>query len=124
MTEPRDEAPALPLTVTCTPDGQLAEALQALVGRVGALAGDPSRAQPFVTAVQRVVRWVTDHPDAVAGDLALVIDRADGTLLGDLRWALGTQGGVPPAAASPVGVEVSCGVSGDEVHCRVSCPCV
>ena len=123
MTEPRDDASALPLTVTCTPDAQLAEALAALVGRVGALAGDPARAEPFVTAVQRVVRWVADHPEAVSGDLALVFDRADGALLGDLRWAQGAEGGVPPAVATPAGVEVTCGVPGDEVHCRVSCPC-
>ena len=123
MTESRDDASALPLAVTCTPDSHLAEALQALVGRVGALAGDPARAEPFVTAVQDVVRWVADHPEAVAGDLALVFDRSDGTLLGDLRWARGGQDGVPPAATSSGGVEVTCDVSGDEVHCRVSCPC-
>jgi hypothetical protein len=125
MTEPRDDAPALPLAVTYAPDGRLADAVRALVGRVGALAGDPPHAEPFANAVQQVVTWVTEHRAAIAGDVAMVFDRDGQRLRGDMRWAAsGDTPTVPPlASASTADVEVACDVSGAEVNCRVSCRC-
>lgn len=125
MTEPRDDAPALPLAVTYAPDGRLADAVRALVGRVGALAGDPPHAQPFAAAVQQVVTWVTEHRTSIDGDVAMVFARDGDRLRGDLRWA--SSGDTPDVsvltgAASP-DVEVACDVSGADVHCRVSCRC-
>ena len=124
MTEPRAGASALPLSVTYTPDGHLAEALKVLVGRVGGSVDDPERVGPFVAAIQDVVGWVEAHRSAVAGDVALVFDRAGDTLRGDLRWATHESGTARPdvPAAAP-GVEVTCDVSGAQVHCRVSCRC-
>ena len=125
MTEPRDDAPALPLAVTYAPDGRLADAVRALVGRVGALAGDSPQAQPFAAAVQQVVTWVTDNRAAVAGDVAMTFAREGDRLRGDLRWsASGDTPEVPPlAGAATPDVEVACDVSGADVHCRVSCRC-
>ena len=123
MTEPRDAAFALPLSVTCAPDDRFAEAVRALVGRVGALAAD-GHAQPFATAVAHVVAWVLSHPDAVTGDVAMVFDRDGDRLLGDLRWASTDRGAMPDtAAASSADIDVACGVEGAEVRCRVSCRC-
>lgn len=125
MTESRHAAPALPLAVTYAPDGRLVDAVRALVGRVGALAGDPPHAQPFAAAVQQVVTWVTEHREAIAGDVAMRFDRDGDRLRGDLRWAgTGPTPHVPPVngAGSP-DVDVACDVSGAEVHCRVSCRC-
>ena len=125
MTEPRDAAPALPLAVTYAPDGLLGDAVRALVGRVGALAGDAPHAQPFAVAVQEVVTWVTEHRATIAGDVAMVFDRDDDRLRGDLRWsAAGDTPAVPALGeASSPDVEVACDVSGAEVSCRVSCRC-
>lgn len=125
MTEPHDAASVLPLSVTCSPDDRLADALRALVGRVGTLAGDAAQAQPFVTAVERVVAWVLAHPDAVAGDVALIFDRDGDRLHGDLRW--GSSNGRPAlpeaAAVRSTDVDVACDVEGAQVRCRVSCRC-
>ncbi|BCS34064.1 hypothetical protein TBR22_A32930 [Luteitalea sp. TBR-22] len=123
MTEPHEDgAAALPLAVTYAPDGRLAEALQALVGRVGAIAGAPERAQPFTAAVQQVVAWVTAHRADLAGDVAMTFDRDGDRLLGDLRWtATGTP--VAPALTATDGVDVACDVAGSEVRCRISCRC-
>ncbi len=125
MTEPRDAAPALPLAVTYAPDGRLGDAVRALVGRVGALAGDSPHAQRFAVAVQEVVTWLIEHRAAVAGDVAMVFDRDGDRLRGDLRWsASGDTPAVPALAeASSPDVEVACDVSGAEVSCRVSCRC-
>lgn len=125
MTEPRDDAPALPLAVTYAPDDRLADAVRALVGRVGALAGDSPQAQPFASAVQQVVTWVTDNRAAVAGDVAMTFAREGDRLQGDLRWAAaGDTPEVPTlASAATQDVEVACDVSGADVHCRVSCRC-
>jgi hypothetical protein len=125
MTESRDAAPALPLAVTYAPDGRLLDAVRALVGRVGALAGDAPQAQPFAAAVQQVVTWVTEHRGAISGDVAMVFDRDGDQLLGDLSWAAAGDAPRVPAldgAASP-DVDVSCDVTGAEVRCRVSCRC-
>jgi hypothetical protein len=124
MTEPRDAAPALPLAVTYAPDGRLADAVRALVGRVGATADSP-HAQPFAAAIQGVVTWLIDHRAAVAGDVAMVLDREGDRLRGDLRWsASGDLPEVPaPAGTSTRDVEVACDVAGTDVHCRVSCRC-
>jgi nucleoid-associated protein YgaU len=123
MTEPReDAAAALPLAVTYAPDGRLAEAVHALVGRVGAVAGAPERATPFAAAVQEVVTWVTTHRADLAGDVAMTFEREGDRLRGDLRWT--THGAaVAPAVAGGDGVEVACDVDGHEVRCRISCPC-
>ena len=125
MTEPRDAAPALPLAVTYAPDGRLGDAVRALVGRVGALAGDSPHAQRFAAAVQAVVTWLIEHRAAVAGDVAMVFDRDGDRLRGDLRWAAsGDTPAVPALAeASSPDVELACDVSGGEVSCRVSCRC-
>ena len=125
MTEPRDAAPALPLAVTYAPDGRLGDAVRALVNRVGAMAGDVPHAQPFADAVQSVVTWLIDHRAAVAGDVALVLDREGNRLRGDLRWsASGDAPEVPaPAGTSTPDVEVACDVAGTDVHCRVSSRC-
>lgn len=125
MTELRDAASALPLAVTYAPDGRFADAVRALVGRVGALAGDPPHAQPFASAVQQVVTWVTEHRATIAGDVAMVFDCDDGRLRGDLRWAASGDTPAVPALddASTPDVEVACDVSGAEVNCRVSCRC-
>ena len=124
MTEPRDIAPALPLAVTYAPDGRLADAVRALVDRVGALAGDPPHAPPFADAVQEVVTWVIEHRAAVTGDVAMVFDRDGDRLRGALRWSASGDTPTLPAldSASP-DVEVACDVSGAEVSCRVSCRC-
>lgn len=123
MTELRDEASVLPLSVTCAPDGRFAEALHAVVGRVGALTGDISRAQPFVERVQEVLAWAFAHPDGIAGDIALRFAREGDSLQGDLRWAAsGTTADVPGPVATP-DVQVRCDVDGTQVHCRVSCRC-
>lgn len=122
MTESRDAASALPLAVTSAPDGKLLEAVRALVGRVGGLAGDASHAQPFAAAVQQVVTWVSEHAASIDGDITIVLDREGDGLRGDLGW---TGTGEPPAvpsldtAALP-GVDVSCDVSGAAVRCRVT----
>ena len=125
MTELRDDAPALPLAVTYAPDGRLGDAVRALVGRVGALAGDSPQAQPFAAAVQAVVTWLIDHRAAVAGDVAMVFDRDGDRLRGDLRWS--ASGDAPevlaPAGSSTPDVEVACDVAGTDVHCRVTCRC-
>lgn len=125
MTEPRDDAPALPLAVTYAPDGRLADAVRALVGRVGALAGDPPHAQPFATAVQAVVTWITDNRAAVAGDVAMVFAREGNRLRGDLRWAASGDTPEVPAlvGATTPDIDIACDVSGADVHCRVSCRC-
>ena len=125
MTESRDAAPALPLAVTYAPDRRLTEAVRALVGRVGALAGDPPYGQPFAEAMQEVVTWVVEHRAAVAGDVAMVLDRDGDRLRGDLRWsASGDSPEVPAlAGASTPDVEVACDIAGADVHCRVSCRC-
>jgi hypothetical protein len=125
MTEPREAAHALPLAVTYAPDGRLADAVRALVGRVGALAGDPPHAQPFAVAVQQVVTWVIEHRASVAGDVAMVFERVGDRLRGDLHWSVaGGAPDVPPlAATSTADVEVACDVAGADVHCRVSCRC-
>ena len=125
MTEPRDDAPALPLAVTYAPDSLLADAVRALVGRVGTLAGDSPQAQPFASAVQRVVTWVTDNRDAVAGDVAMIFARDGDQLRGDLRWAASGDTPEVPALAGVAtpDVEIACDVSGADVHCRVSCRC-
>ena len=125
MTETRDAASALPLAVTYAPDGRLLDALRALVGRVGALAGDPPHAQPFATAVQHVVTWLTEHRGTIEGDVAMVFDRDGDGLHGDLSWAAsGDSPHVPvlDGAASP-DVNLACDVSGAEVRCRVTCRC-
>ena len=124
MSEPA-AAPALPLAVTYAPDSRLADAVRALVGRVGTLAGGPPEAQPFAAAVQQVVTWVTEHRDAVAGDVAMVFDRDGDRLRGDVRWS---ASGAPPELPALAGdattdVEVACDVAGAGVHCRVSCRC-
>jgi hypothetical protein len=126
MTETHDAASALPLAVTYAPDARLLEAVRALVGRVGTLAGDPPHAQPFATAVQQVVTWLTEHRTAIAGDVAMVFDRDGDRLRGDLSWAAsGDSPNVPSldGAASP-DVDLACDVSGAEVRCRVTCRCV
>lgn len=123
MTEPRDDvAAALPLAVTYAPDGRMAEALQALVGRVGVLAGSPERAQPFAAAVQQVIAWVTTHRADLAGDVAMTFDREGDRLQGDLRWSA-TGAAVAPTVASADGVDVACDVAGSEVRCRITCRC-
>ncbi|HTV03130.1 MAG TPA: hypothetical protein VMF13_21460 [Luteitalea sp.] len=123
MTELQEEASVLPLSVTYTPDGQIAEALGALVGRVGALAGDAERAAPFVTTMQAVMGWVEAHPEAVTGDVALTFDRTADLLQGDLRWASPEGAVVAPTVTAADGVDLTCDVDGTQVHCRVSCPC-
>lgn len=123
MTESRVEATVLPLSVTCAPDGRLAPALRAVVGRVGAAAGDDAHGQPFVEALQQVVAWAFAHADDIAGDLALEFARDGERLQGDVRWqTAGAALVTPPASATP-GVEVTCDVDGAAVHCRVSCHC-
>jgi hypothetical protein len=125
MTEPRAAAPALPLAVTYAPDGRLADAVRALVGRVAALAGDPPRAQPFAAAVQQVVTWVTEHRATIAGDVTMRFDRHGDCLRGDLRWAATGAGPHVPAVtgAASSDVHVACDIAGAEVHCQVSCRC-
>lgn len=125
MTDPRAAAPALPLAVTYAPDSRLADAVRALVGRVGALAGGPPDTQPFAAAVQHVVTWVTEHRGAIDGDVAMVFDRDGDRLRGDLRWAAsGATPELPALATSPApDIEVACDVAGADVHCRVSCRC-
>jgi hypothetical protein len=126
MTEPRDAAPALPLAVTYAPDVRLVDAVRALVGRVGALAGEPPRAEPFAAAVQQLVTWVTEHRATIAGDVAIRFERDGDRLCGALRWAATGAGPHVPAvdgAATPE-VEMACDVSAEsEVHCRVACRC-
>jgi hypothetical protein len=111
--------------VTYAPDGRLGDAVRALVGRVGALAGDSPQAQPFASAVQAVVTWLIEHRAAVAGDVAMVFAREGDHLRGDLRWsASGDLPRVPaPAGTSTPDVEVACDVAGTDVHCRVTCRC-
>lgn len=124
MTEPRAAAAAaaLPLAVTYAPDSRMAEAVHALVGRVGAVAGAPDRARPFAAAVQQVVTWVTTHRADLASDVAMTFELDGDRLRGDLRWsAAGTP--VAPAVASADGVDVACDVDGSEVRCRISCHC-
>ncbi len=125
MPEPPATAAALPLAVTYAPDGLLADAVRALVGRVGTLAGGPPEAQPFAVAVQQVVTWITEHRDTIVGDVALRFDRDGDRLLGDLRWsASGPTPELPVlATASTPDVDVVCDVAGTGVHCRVSCRC-
>ena len=125
MTEPRDAASALPLAVTYAPDDRLLDAVRALVGRVGALAGDPSHAQPFAAAVQQVVSWVTEHRNAVTGDVAMVFDHDGNQLRGELSWAAaGDEPRLPAIDGAPSpDVDVSCDVAGAEVRCRVTCRC-
>jgi hypothetical protein len=125
MTEPRDTAPALPLVVTYAPDGRLGDAVRALVGRVGSLAGDPPGGQSFAAAVQAVVTWIIEHPASVAGDVAMILACDGDRLRGDLRWsAPGDLPQVPaPAGTSTPDVEVACDVAGTDVHCRVTCRC-
>ena len=123
MTESQVEASVLPLTVTCAPDDRLAAALRAVVGRVGATAGDGAQRQPFVEALQQGVAWAFAHADHIAGDLALEFARDGERLQGDVRWqAAGAPLVTPPATAVP-GIEVTCDVDGAAVHCRVSCHC-
>lgn len=126
MTESHADAPALPLAVTYVPDGRLADAVRALVGRVGALAGTPPGADAFAAVVQQVVTWATEHRSEIVGDVAMVFDREGDTLHGDLRWvAADAAPDVPPVAASTSpDVHVACAVSGLDVTCRVSCRCV
>lgn len=122
MTESHVEASVLPLSVTCAPDGRLAAALRAVVGRVGASAGDGTQSGPFVEALQQVVAWAFEHADHIAGDLALDFAEEGGRLQGDVRWL--SAGAALVAPASPtLGVEVTCDVDGAAVHCRVSCRC-
>ena len=123
MTELREEVSALPLSLTYTPDGQLAEALEALVGRVGAIAGDGERAAPFVGTLQDLVRWLSAHPEAVSGDVALTFDRTADLLQGDVRWASPDGTAVAPDVTAADGVDLQCDVDGTQVHCRVSCSC-
>lgn len=125
MTQSRDAAPALPLAVTYAPDGRLADAVRALVGRVGALAGDPPNGQLFAAAVQHVVTWVTEHRAAIDGRVAMRFDRDGDCLRGDLRWASTSDVPDVPAldAVATPDVELDCGATGTDVHCRVSCRC-
>ncbi len=123
MTESHDAGAALPLALTYAPDGRLAEAVRALVGRVGVLAGDPPHAQPFATAMQEVLTWITEHPGAIAGDVAMVFDREGDRLRGDLRWVASGTPEVPVLAAPSSDVDLACDVSGTDVHCRVTCRC-
>lgn len=123
MTESHVEASVLPLSVTCAPDGRFAAALRAVVGRVGAAAGDGATGQPFVEALQRVVAWAFEHPDHIAGDLALEFARDGERLHGDVRWQAAGATRVTPPASTTAGVEVTCDVDGAAVHCRVSCRC-
>ena len=124
MTERRDGGSALPLSVTCSPDDRFADAVRALVERVGALAGSADRAQPFRTAVEQVVAWLLAHRDAVAGDVAMRFDRDGEQLLGHLRWAASDASSLPGPPPDPsADVQVACDRDGSEVHCRVSCRC-
>jgi len=123
MTESHVEASVLPLSVTCAPDERLAAALRAVVGRVGAVAGDGAQRQPFVETLQQVVTWAFDHADHIDGDLALEFMRDGERLQGEIRWqAAGAARVTPPASTSPE-VDVTCEVDGAAVHCRISCRC-
>lgn len=125
MTEPREAASALPLSVTCSPDDRFADAVRALVGRVGALAGDPGRAEPFVAAIDRLVAWVLAHRATVSGDVALAFEREGNDLVGRVQWpAAGHPPAMPDAQSlSLPGAEVQCDVHGAAVRCRVTCRC-
>ncbi|WP_396627054.1 hypothetical protein [Luteitalea sp.] len=123
MTEPReDAAAALPLAVTYAPDGRMAEAVHALVGRVGAVAGAPERATPFAAAVQQVVTWVTTHRADLASDVVMTFEREGDRLRGHLRWTTLADPQAPTVSGGD-GVDVACDVDGHEVRCRISCPC-
>lgn len=121
MTEPPVEASVLPLSVTCAPDGRFAPALRAVVGRVGAAAGEAGR-ESFVGAMQQVVTWAMAQAETASGDLALEFARDGDALHGDLRWQATTSATLTPPPGIP-GVEVTCDVDGAAVHCRVSCRC-
>lgn len=123
MTEPRAEASVLPLSVTCAPDGRFAEALGAVVSRVGALAGDSERGQPFVAAVQEVLTWAFAHPDGIDGDIAVQFARDGDRLQGDVCWAASRDAAAVPSGVAVPDVQVSCDVDGAQVRCRVSCHC-
>lgn len=125
MTESRDAASALPLAVTYAPDSRLLDAVRALIGRVGALAGDPPHTQPFAATVQQVLTWATEHRAAIDGDVAMVFDRDGDGLRGDLSWYATSEAPAMPVldgAASP-DIDVACDVDGAEVRCRVTCRC-
>ena len=125
MTEPREAAAALPLTLTCAPDDRLVGAIRALVGRVGELTGDPGQAERFAAAVDVVMAWVLTHPDRVAGDVALEFGCEGDRLLGAVRWAMPEGAPTMPdhAPESSADVQVACDADGAEVRCRVSCRC-
>ena len=125
MTEPREAAHALPLSLTCPPDDRFADAVRALVGRVGELAGVPGDAQPFTSAVEDVLTWLLAHPDAVNGDVSIVFDREGDRLCGQLQWVAANGSPELPDAGRPSSahVQVDCDTDGPEVRCRVSCLC-
>ncbi len=123
MTEPREAASGLPLSLTCAPDSRFVEAVRALVGRVGATAGETALTDPFAAEVGRIVSWVLAHPEAVSGDVAMRFERDGDRLVGDVRW---TGPGAPPPVPDVVsssGVEVACTPDGADIRCRVSCRC-
>ncbi len=113
------------MAVTYAPHALLADAVRALAERVGTLAGGAPDAQPFAAAVHAVVTWVTERPDAIAGDVAIVFDRDDDRLVADIGWSASGAPELPGVdAASTPGVDVVCDiVAGTGVHCRVSCRC-
>jgi len=113
----------LPLTVTCAPDDRFAAAVRAVVGRVGGVANERATTQPFVDAVEAVVTWAFAHPDGIDGDIALQFAREGDRLQGELRWQAAAAGVAVPPSTSSLGVEVTCGVDGAAVHCRITCRC-
>ncbi len=127
MTEPREATAALPLSLTCSPDERFADALHALVSRVGALAAArPGEGESFTAAFDSVVGWLIARRQDVVGDVAIRFDRDGDRLLGQLRWVAADGARTVPDTdtVASADVEVACDVHGPEVHCRVSCRCV
>lgn len=126
MAQVPDGPAALPLSVRCSPDGRFVEAMRALVGRVGATAGEGAQTEAFVAALQQVIAWLLTHVPAQSGPIAFDFTRDGNALTADVRWSL--AGARPPSvsdlpALAPADGEMTCGVEDDQVVCRVSCRC-